>query len=474
MAGDEITLVPMEQTAQEAAELIREHRDDAILVISHMDADGISAAAIISIALDRLKIRHHVKFVRMLYRDVVNELVPGDLTIFTDLGSSQLGVLKEKFSGHDVIISDHHKPDEGHEWPRLVHLNAHLCGLDGAQEISGAGMTYIIARRLNPENVDLSALAIVGAVGDVQNAWGKLKGYNRRILKESMEAGVLDCKKDLLFYGRHTRPLTKALESFSDPPIPGVTNSIEGCVSLLKELGIPYRTENGWRRPVDLTEEEKRKLATELIMRAMTDVPEELVAYVPGLIIGEVHTLTREREMSPLRDADGFSTCLNASARHEQPIIGFEVAKGDREVYYRAMLNLLKHHRRSIAEGIRFVEQRGLKVGPKGYLQYFDATGGLKEMLTGTVAGMILSRRECDPYRPIAGIVRNGGVAKISARCSKLLFLRGLDLAGAIRAAAESVGGEGGGHAVACGAQVSEKKIPEFLKEFERRLLDQV
>lgn len=466
--------ISMFKEAREAAELIREHQNDSVLIISHMDADGVSAAALTSLALKRMNIEHDVRFVQMLYPDIVEKLEVGELTIFTDLGSSQLRTLNDKFSGHDVVIADHHKPEKGdHGWPELVHLNAHLLGLDGVEEASGAGMAYLVAKELDPENKDLSALAVVGAIGDIQNAWGKLKGFNRKIMEESVETGVLECKKDLLLYGRHTRPIFRAIESFTDPPIPGISNSVAGCVSLLKDLGIPYKTEGGYRRPIDLTDDEKRELGTELITRAITHVPEELVEYVPGLIVGEVHTLLRERERSMLRDADEFSTCINATARHEQPLIGLEVAKGDRKVYYRAMLNLLKYHRRCIAEGMSFIGQQGMRRGPEDYLQYFDATGVLKETFVGTLASLTLGHERCDPYKPIVGMVRTRGVAKISARCSKLLFLKGLDLAKAIRAAARSVGGEGGGHAVACGAQVDEEKVPEFMREFERQLLAQ-
>jgi len=33
------------------------------------------------------------------------------------------------------------------------------------------------------------------------------------------------------------------------------------------------------------------------------------------------------------------------------------------------------------------------------------------------------------------------------------------------------VGGEGGGHAIACGAQVEEERVEDFLREFEARLI---
>lgn len=461
----------MFETSKKAAETILKHENDSINLISHMDADGISAAAVMSKALDRMEIRHQVKFVRMLYPEVIEELDTGGLTILTDLGSSQLTNLKPKFEGNEMIIADHHAPDEEEGWPELVHFNAHKEGLNGVEEISGSGMSYLIAKELDPENKDLSAQALIGAIGDVQNAWGKLKGYNRKIAQDGMEEGVIDQKEDLLLYGRHSRPIFRTLKNLTDPSIPGVSNSTEGCVSMLKDLDIPYKTEEGYRRPVDLTEEEKRKLASELITRAVSAVSEELVDYVPGLIIGEVHTIVNERERSLLRDADEFSTCVNATARHEQPLIGLEVMKGDRNIYYRKMLKLLRYHRRCIAEGMSHVQRMGIEVGPNDYLQYFDASDALKETFVGTVATMMLGHEEADPYKPMMGLVKHDGVAKISARCSKLLFLKGLDMGEAIKTAANAVEGNGGGHAVACGAQVNDDKIPEFIENFENQLL---
>ncbi len=461
----------MIETANEAAKVIREHENDSITLVSHMDADGISSAAILSKALDREEIRHRVKFVRMLYPEVVEELDTGKLTIFTDLGSSQLKNLKPKFNGRDVVIIDHHYPGNVDEWDDLIHFNAHLEGLDGVGEVSGSGMSYLVSKKLDTQNKDLSSLGLIGAIGDVQNAWGELKGYNRKIAEDGIETGKLKQEKDLLLYGRHTRPIFRVLKNFTDPPIPGVSNSVEGSVSMLKDLGIPYRTNEGFRRPVDLNEEEKKKLASELITRAISEVPGELVDYVPGLIIGEVHTLLDEKENTFLRGADEFSTCINSTARHEQPLIGLEVAKGDRDVYHRQMVKLLKYHRRCIAEGMNHIREKGIEKGPEGYLQHFDASDVLRETFIGTVASLTLGHEKAAPYKPIAGIVKHDGVAKISARCSKLLFPKGLDLGEAIRNAAKAVGGEGGGHAVASGAQIGEDRVNEFIGKFEEEIV---
>ena len=464
----------MIKTARRAAELIKKHRHTSIEIISHMDTDGISSAALLSKALDRLEIRHNVRFVRMLYEDIVEGLDPADLTIFTDLGSSQLENLRGKFLGHDAIIVDHHDPNKIEGWQELIHFNAHHHGLDGVQEISGAGMTYLVARELDRKNKDLSALAVIGAIGDIQNAWGKFLSYNREIVKDAVATGTIEQKTDLMLYGRYSRPIFKALQYFTDPYIHGISNSAQGCVNLLRELNIPMKSDSGWRRPADLSESEKQKLATELIARAYTNVPEELVQYVPGLIIGEAYTRLGEDNWPALRDAGEFSTCINSTARHEQPQIGLEVAKGDRGGYYQAMLKLLRQHRRNVARGMEFIEDNGLKLGPRGYLQYFDATGSINDMLVGTIANLTLGRGDCDPYKPLVGMVGDAGVYKISARCSKLLFLKGLDMSKEIRDAADVSGGEGGGHAVACGAQIGQKDLPNFLSCFENLLIAQL
>ncbi|MEM2878279.1 MAG: DHH family phosphoesterase [Candidatus Hadarchaeales archaeon] len=434
-------------------------------LVSHMDADGICAAAIMSTALDRMGVEHRVNFVKMLYLEDVEELEPADLTIFTDLGSSQLHNL-EKFSGHDTIILDHHAPEQTAGWKELTHLNAHHHSIEGTHEISGAGMAYLLAGELG-ENADLSALAVIGAIGDVQDAWGKLTGKNREIADDAVKSGLMDRSIDLLLYGRHTRSLPRALQMFTDPLIPGISNSPSGCTSLLRKLGIPLRENGHWRRPADLSWDEKRRLATELISRAYDSVPPELTGYVPGLIIGETYTLKGEEHLQ-LRGAEEFATCLNSTARQEHPEIGLQVAKGDRKNHLRAALDIMKSQRKHIAKGMESVENGGLKNGPNGYVQYFDATGVVRDTLIGTLVGVVLGSGLCDPYRPLVGMVSESGFTKMSGRCSRLLFLRGLDIGRAFRHAARAVGGEGGGHTVACGARVPEGKITEFLIEFEK------
>ena len=208
--------------AQEAvASRIRDAKD--VHIVSHIDADGISAGSIAYRACRRLDLRPEVEFIKQLDDFVIERLakeVPdGTLVWFTDLGSGQL----DRIRGIQCVVTDHHVPardtvegdlsDGGH----FVQANPHLHGHDGAQEISGAGMAYLVSRVLGSKNRDLAVLAIVGAVGDLQHAReGRLVGLNDEIVSEAQANRYVEVTKDLAFFGRETRPIHKLLQ-YSSP-----------------------------------------------------------------------------------------------------------------------------------------------------------------------------------------------------------------------------------------------------------------
>jgi len=70
--------------------------------------------------------------------------------------------------------------------------------------------------------------------------------------------------------------------------------------------------------------------------------------------------------------------------------------------------------------------------------------------------------------RPLLTLNRKDDIVKISARGSKPLVSRGLDLSVALRKAAAAVGGAGGGHTIASGASIppgSEERFLELVDE---------
>jgi len=450
----------MKEDAQRLAAILR--RQKKVRVVTHIDADGICAGAIASLSLDRAGIQNDVEFVKQLDPDSVARVRDiGSLLWFTDLGSGSLDML----GGIDCVISDHHTPSGAVDVPTV---NPHLHGLSGALELSGAGAAYLVARELDSANSDLAALAIVGAVGDLQDAQNcRLTGLNRGVLDDGKKAGVLDFHVDLRYFGRETRPVHKMLQYSSDPAIPNITGSEEAAIAFLTSLGIQLKDGEEWRSWARLDDGEKRLIASRLV--------EHLLSFGVGhkmsrRVLGEVYTLVNEKGGTPLRDAKEFATLLNSCGRHEKPRLGLDVCRGDRGEGYRRALTLLQDHRRSLVEGIQLVNELGIH--KMDFVQWFDAGAGIQDTLVGVVAGMVLGSGEAgaDPNLPMIAFARaeDGSGVKVSARAARALVEKGLDLSAVMRTASAALGGSGGGHNVAAGGLIPEGAQKKFLEEAEK------
>ncbi|RLM56772.1 recombinase RecJ [Halobellus sp. Atlit-31R] len=457
----------------------RLRRADRVLLASHIDADGLTSAAIAATALERAEIPFETVFAKQLDEREIERIAATDYdtVLFTDFGSGQLDVVAPYAAdgAFTPVVADHHRPadvPDGVDEP-ACHLNPLLFGLDGASELSGAGASYTLARALEPPNVDnrdLAGLAVVGAVGDMQGTDGGLSGANQGIVEEGVAAGVLEEATDLLVYGRQTRPLPKFLEYATDVRIPGITNDEHGAIEFLSELDLDLRDGDEWRRWVDLTMAERQTVVSGLLQRAIASgVPADRI----DELVGTTYTLTGEDRGTELRDVSEFSTLLNATARYERADVGLAVCLGDRDEALDRARRLLRNHRRNLSEGLQWVQNEGTTVEEN--VQWFDAGTRIRETIVGIVAGMAVGTSGVRGDVPILAFAeKSDEEVKVSARGSHALVRQGLDLSRVMREAAREVGGDGGGHDVAAGATVPAGTRATFVAEADRIVGEQL
>ncbi len=488
-------------------------RAGTVLVVGHIDADGITASSIASLALKRAGILHRVRFLKKLDEAAVRDALAdsADVLWFVDLGSAALSMLEPG----RCVITDHHRPDPGsaEAWYQDGHVNPHLFGIDGSTEISGAGATYLVARCMDRGNQDLSALAVVGAVGDFQEAAeGRLVGYNRRVLDDAVSLGLVRAEKDVRLFGRETRPLPAFLQYSSDPALlPYITHrrraSLDevmdedrtardedymACIDLVRSAGVEIVHEGAPRTWSQLNREEKTK-----VVSAVVDCMIEAGKGVPQVrrLIGEVYSLSPDLPGAPpgwslpgseaydadappatraVLDAKEFATLLNACGRHDRPEVGLAVCTGDRGKGLAEAVRQQEDHRLSLRRAIELV--RGdpqFKVvavtgggRPLDAVRYFHAQDRIEDTIVGTVTGMLIGTADAPSDRPLLGLAQSSDgtcTLKVSGRGTSALTAQGLDLASAMREASAKVGGAGGGHNVAAGATIPEGREEEFL-----------
>ena len=445
---------------------------DAVRLVSHDDADGLTSAAIAGTALDWAGVPTETQIVHGLDAAAIEELADDGTVLFTDLGSGGLDHIAAQ-EGFNPVVVDHHQPVDGDV---DHHLNPRCVGLDGGRELSGAGTAYVLARAivtaaaLDRDPRELAALAVVGAVGDRQTVEGELVGANAAIASEGEAAGVLEVGTDLAVYGTQTRPLPKLLEYTSEVRIPGITGSRRGASQFLADLPVEIQTEKGWPTWAELDGETRQAVVSGLITRAIDrGVPADRVEK----LVGTRYVLPREEPGTQLRDASEFATLLNATARYEESEVGLAVCRGDRDGALESARELLEAHRRNIARGIEWLTETGTETAE--HVQWVHAGQEIRATIVGIVAGMALGSGGIDRHTPIVAFAdkpEDEGV-KVSARAGGHAA-GDLDLATALREAATAVGGEGGGHARAAGATIPAGTEEAFVEDVDRLVGDQL
>nr|AGF93619.1 single-stranded-DNA-specific exonuclease recJ [uncultured organism] len=474
----------MKKKARQIAEKLLSH--DKIKIISHIDADGITSGSIAYKALMRRGKDVDIDFIKQLEKSNIEKIKEEDpeLVWFTDLGSGQIPFL----NGIDCVITDHHEPaGDVDELPKkdrgnilnytdsnILELNPHRYDIDGANELCGAGTTYLVAKELGEgenENVDLSKLAVIGAIGDLQaTKEGKLIGVNRDILEEGVSEGIIEKKTDTLMYGLESRPLSKVLEYASDPILPGLTGDNPACVNFLVENDISVKENDEWRRWYELEKSEKRTILSDLAKRMLNR------GYPPSYVdelIGEVYMFPDEERGTMLHEAKEFSTLLNSCGRYGKGRIGLEVCLGDRDEYLEKAKDLLKGHQKVLVDCMKYVESVGVE--EKDHIQFFHGRDMVPDTVVGTVAGMVLGSVDVDRTLPIIAFADSEEKGtKVSSRGTKRLVEKGLDLSEIMSKCSKEVGGEGGGHDIAAGAYIPEDKEDEFISKVEDMVKDQL
>ena len=458
----------MEAQAQQIAERLRSV--DRVGVYCHIDADGITGGAIASEALSRAGINHEVAFLKKLDDasiHVIRREAP-PIAWFVDFGAGQL----HHMEGLGAVITDHHVPTErdipmerrrdlvrfAEDEDRVLMLNPHMEG-EGSDVVSGAGLAYAVAKAMDPMNTDLAAIAIVGAVADVQDQeFRRVRGFNRTILQDGIDAGVLQAHTDLRLFGRETRPIHKMLEYSNDPWIPKLSGNGEACIAFLLEVGIDLKVEDTWRTWAELDGGEKRRIVSELVTHMLSRGCgwRETVR-----LVGEVYTLSKEPVGSPTRDAKEFGTLINACGRYEAAEIGYRVCRGDRGEALEEAFKLLAGHREHLVSSLDWIAQVGLS--QLDAIQYFHAEDKIRDTVVGIAAGIAL-QASVNRQMPILAFAFAADGVKVSARAPRELVARGLDLAAVMRDASKRFGGEGGGHHGAAGATIPRGSEQEFAK----------
>ena len=429
-------------TLSQAADIVRGH--DFIQVFSHYDADGVSAAAIVSKALLRANKEFRVTLFSTLNDPNMDTIrkCGAECIVITDLGASYIDQLDAM--DVDIVVLDHHTIIS--EAQRICYANPHLYGIDGMTSGCGATMALLFAVTLDDSNWDLVQIAFAGIAGDRQHING-LTGLNTYLLEEGIRRGYIEEMPGSLI---PAGDLMTELFLDTDPYIRGVTGDAEGVSKLLSDAGIP----NG-KGLMDLDEEQRRRLSSLIAIRLTEQ----------GVQLSSMKEVARSRYYlrGMKMDAEQLSSVIDGCGRSGVGGMGIAAAMGDERCMTLGS-EITKETSRDVVTGIVELDKRGLT--QMEHFQWFDSTDS---GFTGVLCGIAM-QSIADPDKPTIGINQSNDPVNLSSRGMQRQLERGINLAEAMREACAAVGGGGGGHRIAAGGSIPADKVQDFLKTLDEIL----
>jgi len=425
-----------------SAKFLKESEDKEILIISHFDTDGITSAAIMASCLKQLDKNFSLRIVKQLEKEIIEVLPQKPILLFLDLASGSIKDLNNL--KNEIYIIDHHEINKDSTLGENVNIvNPHLFG---EEDLSGACLTYLFAKEINPENKFLANLAIIGMVGDI------LEKNIGKIGNTIINDAEMVIKKGLLLYPA-TRPINKALEYSSSIFIPGVTGSSSGAINLLREIGIEKKDEK-YKSLIELDEEENSKLITAILLRRNQHDTEN--------IIGNIYLV---KFLNKLEDARELSAMINACSRLGKSHVAFSLCMGNKAAKKRAETIYTKY-KQHLVEALNFVSDVK-KIEGQDYV-IINAEDKIKDTIIGTIASILSMSSVYKEGTTIIAMAHNENKIKISAR------IAGRNGHKNIREVLDSViaeiGGESGGHAQAAGCLISKEKEKSFIDLLRKKL----
>jgi single-stranded-DNA-specific exonuclease len=442
-------------------------------IMTHQDADSLTAASIICMALLRLGAKCVIRAISETTAAVI-ELMKSeayDFYIICDFGSGLGDILNEAFGDKWIIIDHHQLPEEDLAKGRGNHiLNAFKYGIDGRLEVSSGGLAFIIATQIEKRNWDLSPIALVSAISDRQDQGDKRSfiGINSEIMKIAQSHGLISVNLDLMFNGRETKPLHEALASTWYPYIHGITWNTENAYSVIKNSGVEMKENGRWRVLAEIQQEEK-SIILDTVVKFVAASSKYDTANLTQNLVGHAYTLVEE-DLSQLRDAREFSTMLNACASAGRGSVAVGICMGDRTVSLSEGEQIAKTHQTALAKCISTILAEKWRTIDDGRTIFVNAENAIAEDMLTSASYLLSGSPMCDRMI-FAWTTSRDGMHKFSCRecvCCKSRLNLGL----IVRRCADAVGGIGYGHAEAAVCKIPPDRLEEFVSNVKRIILD--
>lgn len=408
-----------------------------VRIFSHNDADGIVSASILMETFNRKNIKYHTTFISKIDFDFITKFEK-DLekyhVLFLDIGSNYLHLFS-KFK--KITILDHHIYfKDNNKFLPSYFLNSENFNISGSFHACASSICYIISKFIDPNNYDLSSLALVGIDGDRQ----LFESLNKIVLNDAIDNNLIKQEYGYKLGGDYLYNIfLTSIEPYLD-----ITGDLKKIQSFFSNLNIPNK------KVFNLSEHEIKKLEQVIFKELDKYSCSDSIEF----IFGTYYSL-QEDIITNIHD---FSCLITSCCQLNKAGLGVSLCFRDFSIFNEVNDLYLKINK-CIVNDLLSIDKTKIEMK---FLYYFY---GKNIVSSGEIASS-LSRYKYNSKVVICFNETSSGI-KVSGRCSTKLISEGINLSFAFYQASKEVGGSGGGHLIASGGLIPTGTIESFVSKLD-------
>jgi len=341
------------------------------------------------------------------------------------------------------------------DYSEFIFLNPYLFNYDGNSDFSSSTLLYLIAKQIDENNIDLSIIALAGALGDKQDVAENrfFKGINLNVYNDAEEAGLISRQLGLISYTSLSENLLNTFSLILEPFMLETFNNIQHSKDFLKKCEINEKFFNVKLSEINEKDQIEicKKIAKEMLKEGF-----------PHYYVGRLFGFNYKIFYNKINNLRQLSLILDFSGRYNNynDIIKYLFfGKIDISKILTNYLSIVKNNLENIIKRKKIKEYKNLF--------YVDLLNMNNERIVGIILDLLVSSNISNKDVFVGASQSKYGL-KLSFRLRNKE--KEINLGEKVREVAKKFNSIGGGHKEAAGAIISENSLENFLLSFDSSL----
>ncbi len=317
-----------------------------IFIFSNSTVDGIISGSIILKSIFNNKGNAAIRCSNEKIEDALDAIIKEkhDFYVFTDFGSQVIDIIDKALNNGNYLFINIDEMTKSNSNTYNNIINPWLYNINGKEEISSAGLSYLLTKNFDRNSNDMLFLPIISAISKDQDVGENraLISLNNEILQTSLKLNIIEQKKSLTFSDIETMEIANVLENNITHYIKEITWNKESSLKVIKDSQLSTTSTAGNAKAFnEMDESESIRLLSSIegFLQEHSKLNDSRI--VKELLFGYSYILTNEESEGFLKSTRSFAKVLDCCLNDQRTGLALSLSLGDRGKILKEAHNLV-------------------------------------------------------------------------------------------------------------------------------------